>query len=154
MPSTNPGGWPYLLPEDHPLEYPAHTQQLATLLDTGMQGVLTPASGWAEYGAAFTGLFATRMGPLVTIEAMLKRTGANISLVVGTNMTIATLPVGFRPLHTVVCAGVLAPVGGASNTPCRLDFTVDGSVIAVALATGTMTQNSGWAFAAGTFRGD
>lgn len=33
MPATTPGGWPYVLPADHPLEYPAQSQQLATALD-------------------------------------------------------------------------------------------------------------------------
>ena len=33
MPATSPGGFPYVLPADHPLEYPAQSQQLATVLD-------------------------------------------------------------------------------------------------------------------------
>lgn len=33
MPAMTPGGWPYVLPADHPLEYPAQSQSLANLLE-------------------------------------------------------------------------------------------------------------------------
>ena len=33
MPATSPGGFPYVLPSDHPLEYPAASQQLTNALD-------------------------------------------------------------------------------------------------------------------------
>lgn len=33
MTGTTAGGWPYLVPDDHPLEYPAQSQQLAALFD-------------------------------------------------------------------------------------------------------------------------
>ena len=33
MPATTPGGWPYVLPADHPVEYPAASQNLANKLE-------------------------------------------------------------------------------------------------------------------------
>ena len=64
MSGVTTGGWPYILPADHPLEYPATTQQLATKLDAlGLRAVTAlksaDQSGIASgAGAGFTATLA------------------------------------------------------------------------------------------------
>lgn len=35
MPGSTAHGWPYVTPDDHPVEFPAHSQALATKLEAG-----------------------------------------------------------------------------------------------------------------------
>ena len=70
-------GWPYVEPADKPLEYPALSQQLATKLDPYTPllpalTTLTPASGWMDIGGGYGGLFVTKQGRIVVIDAVFK----------------------------------------------------------------------------------
>lgn len=91
-PATTPNGWTYLLPSDHPLEYPAATQQQAQKLDVGdpwaqLTGSVTPtASAWAQFTALTVtpgpGSAISGVGPITVpagkylITARMKTAGA------------------------------------------------------------------------------
>lgn len=153
MPANTPGGWPYVLPADHPVEYPVQSQQLATLLDTrapaNVNGLLTPATNWAEYGSPFAGLFATRQGGMVTIEAVLRST-TTITFVAGTPIQVASLPVGLRPVHDLFLPALSSPPGGYASAMAYISTL--GTVSLALFVGGSMPTNLMAAIAA-TYRG-
>lgn len=66
MPTTTPNGWPYVLPDDRPVEFPTLSQQLAQKLDTAETWVAwTPSVGGATY-STLTAAYQKR-GTLVTV---------------------------------------------------------------------------------------
>lgn len=81
--ATTANGWPYVEPADHPLEYPAVSQQLANMLDA--------ASGWQTWsptpaGATYSSLLAayTKRDKLVvaTVKAVVATVTGDISFTV------------------------------------------------------------------------
>lgn len=118
MPATTPGGFPYVLPADHPLEFPSHSQALANTLESmdlaPVADVLTPAAGWADYGGVYAGLLASKVGSLVVLEGMLKRT-SDLTVGAGSYYTIGQAPAPFWPTHSVAGAAVtnFPTAGGA-----------------------------------------
>lgn len=152
MPANTAEGWPYLLDEDHPLEYPAHSQAMANLLDQRWDtyqtsGLLVPTTPWSDSGG---GLRCTRGAGLVIIEGSMKPTSSQ-SMAVGTYVNLATIPVGFRPVGSVFAATVvyngtaMAPLGFA-------EFKPDGVLRAMALTATTVATTGTVSFLA-AYRG-
>lgn len=154
--ATTPNGWPYVLPADHPLEFPAISQQLANLLESRFAagatlGALTPVSGWKDYGSSYGGLYVTKVGRIVTVDAMLTLT-ANLGVTAGQDVPIATLPGWAYPLRSYLGPGVFADASGVAPIFCRLTVQSNGVVSFVPSVAKTMTANTGWVGATCSFR--
>lgn len=79
MPANTAGGWPYVLPADHPLEFPTHSQALAQQLDavagSGQWTSYSPTVGGAVYSAVVAAYL--KRGTLVTV--VVKATVTSVS---------------------------------------------------------------------------
>ena len=110
MPGTTADGWPYILPADHPLEYPAQSQALANLLDSrGLAGELTtwtPRAPWVASGQ----LLVTRIGPLVLVDGTVVPTTQQ-ALTAGANVIIGDVPPDLRPQQSTNGFGAIADNG-------------------------------------------
>lgn len=131
MPENTPGGWPYVLPADHPLEYPAASQTLANKLDTvavkGDAAWTTPGSllnGWVNYGAGTVPFRYRKVAGLVTVQGTIKSGSVN---------TVFQLPAGYR-----IGGGFIAYFNGAGNSGSSVSMYVDssGNVNVVGYGTG------------------
>jgi hypothetical protein len=150
MSGTTAGGWPYVTPDDHPVEFPAHSQALANKLEAGGTVATVPLTApWTNYLGP---LKATRYGSLVTVEGFVRHT-AGFAVVASTLYTVGTLPTGFRPVDEVNAAGMVSYNG--TNTGfvlTRVNVYTNGAVSWMALTAGTVTANGGWFTPAVTFR--
>src|SRR4029079_9378059 len=63
---------------------------------TASEADIVPGSGWAHYGTTLGNVKLTRLGSLVIIQGVIKRT-ADIAVTAQTYMPFGTIPVGFRP---------------------------------------------------------
>lgn len=61
MPNLTAGGYPYVLPDEHPLEYPAVSQQLAQKLESDLS--------WFPFGQFGSSGTATTVGPTSVVLA-------------------------------------------------------------------------------------
>lgn len=106
---------------------------------SGAENDLVLASGWADYGGAYAGAYATRFGDLVTVEGLLKRT-SDLAVTIGGAYLMATIPSGFLPIRTVMAAGINSGLS-PSQTACRLNVGATG-IFLVSLGSGTMATGS------------
>lgn len=139
--ATTTGGWPYVESTDHPLEYPAVSQQMATQLEissTQTLGTLTPLAGWVDYGGANAGLHATKQGRGVVLGAMLKPS-ADTPVTAGSNYSIATVPSAMRPARDTIAPCVYKLSGGPPVLGMLTMTSGAGTVIFTPSTTGTMT---------------
>ena len=141
MSGATAGGWPYVTPDDHPLEYPAFSQQFALFAEAqaaAVLGTLTPASGWVDYGTSAGGMHVTRQGKLVTINALMKRT-SDLALVVNTGVDVATVPAGLRPAASTFDATFYQLTATGAPVLGRLVVHQTGQVQLFPSAAGTLT---------------
>lgn len=122
--ATTPNGWPYVAPTDHPLEYPAVSQQLANLLNSRVldsdMAWTQPASllnGWQNYSGSFFPFRYRKTAGLVTVAGSIKS---------GSIGAVFQLPVGYRlggGGGTLYFAALGS--GGTMNTmTCALDGNI------------------------------
>lgn len=151
MPGTSPEGWPYILDDDHPIEYPAYSQSLATLMDSRWDTyqattTLAPFTGWADYGSGYA-LHMTRHADMVTIQAALKPTAdATIS---ATPVQIATIPAGWRPVGSIAAVAVYYTGSAVGFMRLLLDGT---GMVRVTAPTSVTITTAGYIGFAITFR--
>lgn len=107
MPATTPGGFPYVLPADHPLEYPAMSQQLATLLDQLAAGL-----------------------------SVMSVTGTRANPVVPQTIDLTTVTGSDGPLFTHNGTGIVCQYTGRAQITGRMSFEINngGGVYRVAMA--------------------
>lgn len=130
MPANTPGGWPYLLPADHPVEYPAQSQTLATKLDTvavkGDPAWTTPATllnGWVNVAAPAAPFRYRKVSGTVHVQATVKS---------GTlGAPVFTLPAGYRPDANLTVYGQ-----SVSGTGVTIYIGWDGNVTIQSTQTG------------------
>ena len=143
MPGTSPEGWPYILDNDHPIEYPAYSQSLATLMDSRWDtyqstAPLTPSAGWSDFSATATTV-VTRAAGLVAVEFNLKKS-ADLAITAGGAVQIATVPAGFLPIHDANTIGGIT-IGGVL-TACRMRVQKTTGVLQlIPSAAGTIQAN-------------
>lgn len=150
--ATTAAGWPYVEPADHPLEYPTVSQQLATKLESDASmtlGLIVPLAPWAD---ALTGMYATRVGKLVVVEAALKHT-SGVTLGAGVFVNVGTLPVGFRPTMNRGQGGVSIYTGSAFAQNGTVEFQSNGNIRIAAIVATTLAANTGTVSFLASFRG-
>lgn len=141
MPGISPDGWPYILDDDHPMEYPAYSQSLATLMDSRWdtyqtEGLVGISGGWADFGSGAGTSIVTRSGGMVTVEFAVKRT-TDYSWSGSTPFAFGWVPAGFLPVHDVNFSGVMQTTVG--YTACRLRVMPSNAIQVVPFtATGTV----------------
>lgn len=69
------------------------------------ESVISPASGWADWGGSDAGLYCTKHAGMVTLEGLFKRTGSTLSMTAYTAYQIGTVPAGYRPATTRSATG-------------------------------------------------
>lgn len=94
------------------------TISLTGNLGTAWAG-LSFGSGWVNFGANYNPGQYKRVGDLVFLRGLVLRSS-------GTGITIATLPVGYRPTVGIVLVGVATSSGAG-----RIDIHGDGTIILV-----------------------
>lgn len=104
-------------------------------------GALTPRAGWADYGSSYAGMFATKQGRVVTIDAMFKPT-ADTALTVS-SVTLADVPAGWRPTRDVIAPVVYKLTTGFPAFGA-VTITTAGAVIFGPGANGTILAASGY----------
>lgn len=121
----------------------------------GWENVWTPGSGWQDYGGAFGGMHCTRVGKIVTVSGLIKRSSTDLTVNSGTSTTVGTLPTGYRPGNNVIVPATCSYSGLTSASEwCRLNFQSDGGIYFVA-SNGNKTfsgSGGGWIAVAGSFR--
>ena len=122
-----------------------------TIADLNYQdgGLMSAASGWADYGSTYGGMLVTKHCGMVTIEGMFKRTAADIS-VGSTTVLVGTIPAGFRPVHDLTIPVQAWTSGGYPSVRGIIYETGElriQAMPAVTIATG------GWVSFVTTFRG-
>lgn len=90
--ATTPNGYPYVAPADHPLEFPASSQQLANVLDTRVgpattTGALVVYGGWTLVSSQ-----VERRNGWVAVRGVLSKSTAPAA-----GEQIAWLPTGYNP---------------------------------------------------------
>lgn len=152
MPANTAEGWPYLLDEDHPLEYPAHSQAMANLLDQRWDtyessGLFVPSAGFNTAGNVVQ---CTRSGGMVTLELILIPT-ANATL--GQSFTsLGTIPAGFRPVSGRQVSAQLY-TGSAWAANGIADVSPGGALGVRSVAATTINAATGAVYVTTTFRG-
>lgn len=154
MPTSTADGWPYIQPSDLAQQYPVTSQALADLLEARWDtyqtaGTLAPVSGWADFGSTYGGLLVTRSGGMVTIEGMLKRTGADVA-VGSTPITVAINPDGFRPCHDITVPIQAWTSGGYPTIRGVIYGTGD---LRIQAMPGVTIATGGWVSFVATYRG-
>lgn len=152
MPASNARGIPYVLPTDKPVEFPTHSQQLADAIAAGQLSAMVPMTGWADYGGAHGGLFATRIGPTVTLDGFFKRT-SNLSISSGSPSQLCTLPVGWRPARNVYAPCFYALNSAGSGVIAQCELSAATGVLTVYWPSSGTLDTTGWVSVVGTFRG-
>lgn len=146
MSGVTAGGWPYVTPEDHPLEFPALSQQLANKLEssgaTAALGALTPSAGWADFGGIYAGLFVTKNGRQVIVDAMLKPT-SDIAMTAGGTYNVATVPAAYWPARSVYAPAAYR-LSGTVPVAGVIQVTPSGTVSFNPSAAGTITAAAGY----------
>lgn len=143
MPATTADGWPYALPSDARVDWPATSQSIANLLESRWDtyqaaGVLTPSSGWVVMsGQAAT---YTRASGIVVVQGVL---GPTSTVALGQNpVNLASLPAGARPVSTVYGTGHVS-TGSAPAPPCAVEVTVGGTIRAFTASAASLAANTG-----------
>lgn len=138
-----------------PLSTPPLTEWQAAVRDAitplvPQLGTVTPKAGWVDFGGSYAGLWATKLGRLVTIEGMLKPT-SDTAVSAGTNITIADVPAGFYPARYVSGTCI---IGLSDFTPSttRILVNIAGLIVITPAATGTITAADGSVAFALTYR--
>lgn len=154
MPANTPGGWPYVLPEDHPLEFPAHSQALANKLQTDATIVIaamTPATGWADFGTSYGGLYVTKQGRLVTLGGLVKPT-ADKAVVTTAEYMLATLVAAYYPAADLIVPAAFKLSSASAPLSGFLSVYKNGNVSLSPGTAGTILAASGWVAIAATYR--
>lgn len=110
MSGTTTSGWPYVTPDDHPVEYPAASQALANLLEARSR-IVVAAKGADQTGIASggsAGFSATLTGLTVGQEVLVAITAVSAA-------TSATVPAAAF-LQATVTGGTVAPTLGPQQT--------------------------------------
>ena len=146
-------GWPYVEPADKPLEYPALSQQLATKLDPYTPllpalTTLTPASGWMDMGGGYGGLFVTKQGRIVVIDAVFKPT-SDKAVTAGGSYPLAT---GAPPAaHSIIFGGIYT-AGAAIPLLARFEVDAAGAVLFRPGTAGTIATASNFVAVSVSYR--
>lgn len=154
-------GLPYPTPTDAASQVPAHIQSLAQQVEStiaGFGGIAAPSAwltvgggggavgygaGWAAYGGGFWDLQYRKVGAMVYLRGLTKRTGVPFAAGGGVGSPMITLPVGYRPVATRLV--YVANIDGGAG---RVDVQADGTVIVNSAAnTGSFVSLSGIDFA-------
>jgi hypothetical protein len=109
-------------------------------MDQGYTSVLSGSSGWIDYGGAFAGAYVSRSGPIVAVEAMMKRS-SNLTVAVSTLYPVATLPSpAWYPGHTVDAPCMYKCTGStnAAGSPGRIQIDASGGIGFIATVAGTV----------------
>jgi len=153
--ATTADGWPYVVPADHPVEYPAVSQTLADLLEARWdtwqtEGQAVPGTGWADFSGGGLGLMCTKAAGLVVAELSLKATSA-LTLTAGWTAA-ATLPVGFRPRATRQFP-LMIHTGSAYAAPGYAEINSAGGVGFRSVTSAALAANTGYCHCIAVFRG-
>lgn len=99
-------------------------------------------SGWADYGSGYTGLYCTRHHGMVTLEGLVKTTGA-YAPAIGTNFQFGyNIPVGYRPGHAIIAPALVSLNG--THQPARIEARPDGTIWGLLVTSGSFTTTSSW----------
>lgn len=152
--ATTADGWPYVLPSDKPVEFPAHSQALANLLESRWDtyetsGVVTLTSPWAVGSGGQA--IVTRSGGVVTLELLLTVT-SNVTLSASWN-AVGTVPSGFRPLTSRWIPAQINTGSAYTSAPGFVELTTAGALGARHIAGATLTANTAILNCAITYRG-
>lgn len=144
MPATTANGWPYVLPDDRPVEFPAHSQALAEMLDAG--------SRWTSWSPTLNGFtcsavsayYARSKGGVVHVNAL-------FTIAAVTGPTTFVLPINSlgdaQGNAMLLCAGGnyvgQTRIAGATGT-CAIDAINTGGTYATR-ANLTATVPAAWA---------
>lgn len=147
-------GIPYVDPSDHPLEYPAAMQAqsdaIDALLNPPIMTILTPSSGWADFGGPYGGMFSTKQGRIAVVEGMVKPT-ADKAVTAGTSYPLMTgLPLPQRA--QIVACVYIANATGVTPQFGRLTIDMTGAALFVPSTTGTIPTASGYVSFAAPYR--
>lgn len=107
--------------------------------ETGL-AVLTPSAGWVDYTTA-PGMYVTRQGRLVTIDAALSPT-SNLAVTAGSGIVIATIPAGFRPARGVTAPGWYNYAASGMGAAAKLIIGTDGTVSFIPTVAGTINAGT------------
>ena len=113
MTGTTPNGWPYVTPDDHPLEFPAHSQALAQKLEAVVairSATVSLATNWAG------SITLKRYGTLIvaTVNSVRKVVTPTA------NELIGSIPTGFRPDPVAAFLFPIPTADGNSGTGTSL----------------------------------
>lgn len=106
-------------------------------VDSGSTTTVTPTAPWVDFGSSYAGLYATKTGPIVVLEGLIKPTSTQ-SLSAGVGYSVANVPVGFRPSHNVYFPGAIA---GATWVGAMLMVNTVGVMQIVPFATVSVATN-------------
>lgn len=117
----------------------------------GSLTTFTAAANFTDYGAPYTGLNVTRVGRLVCISGIVKRTTSSLSAAVGTAYTLGTIPSGYYPT-TQVAATAHAADGSGGYVLAETEITTTGTLQFYVRTAATITT-SGYVVVNMTYRG-
>lgn len=129
---------------------PEHAVSLG-YLNAGRQVTITPTPPFADYAAAYAGIWATGVGAMTTIEGLLK-VSVSTAITAGTSYPVLTVPSGWRPDHDVIFTSLLAPAGGATFAPVRMTIVAATGVMSMISPTAQTYSTIGWMPVGCTYR--